>query len=77
MKNRSDDPSHYERTLLPQSYIPSGRRHQRLNGTVRAETDCILHTAVNKGMYADRHTGGQKHDTSCTSYNTLQLVTTC
>ena len=32
MKNRSDDPSHYEQTLLPRSYI-SLRLKQELNGS--------------------------------------------
>ena len=35
MKDRSDHPSHHERTLLPRSYISlPGQEEDRMNGTI-------------------------------------------
>ena len=59
MKDRSDDPSHHERTLLPWSYISSvelrtGKRlHDGHQLTCFTESDFIRGVAMDVGSFAD------------------------
>ena len=47
MKDRSDDPSHHERTLLPQSYISLSLYTRTLQGNIqRGKFPSILHRVI-------------------------------
>ena len=61
MKDRSDDPSHHERTLLPRRYISL----QITNFKNELETTTQIHTQTNTNTNTHTHT---QHITLCMSW---------
>ena len=57
MKDRSDDPSHHERTLLPRSYISLPASLKYYHCTTAEETDDLsrVNYVVNIWQYANDH----------------------
>ena len=70
MKDRSDDPSHHERTLLPRSYLAPLYEREMRRDMEPTERDIVLN---NTDYLKRQHSGGPKGDQG--SGHTLNFVT--
>ena len=61
MKDRSDDPSHHERTLLPRSYIPVTKLHNVLRTYTELYTCYFLFLFIAQVYFALEYIYGTSH----------------